>query len=445
MKQFLIAMLAALLLCTSALADGLSVQQVLDLLQTTDDGYDTLHAMMSPDMQAALPPEALSQLMMQLEGTFGSYLGLKDDLSIAAAEGYTVHTQTMDMALMDLTCTMALDANGLIAGLNFTLAVQPEAIGMLPSGVTEEAVTIGEAPWQLPGMLSIPHSAEPVPAVVLVHGSGPNDMDETAYAVKPFRDLAAALAREGIAVLRYDKRTYTHGAAIAAGDMTAFTVEEETIQDAIAAGRLLRDDPRIDPERIYVVGHSLGAMLAPRIVAESDGLFCGMALLNGTNASLAEVIIQQNKDAIATMTAEQQAAYAPAIAALEAQAAGLAAMTEEEARVTQFAGQSAYYFWEMLQHPMPAEQMKILALPTLIINGSRDFQVRETQGRLLWEASLDMDAPWLTCLWADVNHMLMKPDVPAEVAGTIGEYNISCTVDTSVTEAICAFINHTEE
>ena len=341
--------------------------------------------------------------------------------------------------------TMAVDATDQIAGLNFTLAAQAEAIGVLPSGVTEEAVTIGEAPWQLPGMLSIPQSDAPVPAVVLVHGSGPNDMDETAYAVKPFRDLAAALAREGVAVLRYDKRTYTHGAAIAAGDMTAFSVEEETIQDAIAAGRLLRDDPRIDPERIFVVGHSLGAMLAPRIVAESDGLFCGMALLNGTNASLAEVIVQQNKDAVSAMTAEQQAAYAPAIAALEAQAADLSALTEEEAKAAQFAGQSAYYFWEMLQHPTPAEQMKTLALPALIINGSRDFQVRQEQGRLLWEAALDMDATWLTCLWTDVNHMLMKPDVPADVAGTIGEYAVSCTVDASVTEAICAFINHTEE
>ena len=186
-------------------------------------------------------------------------------------------------------------------------------------------------------------------------------------------------------------------------------------------------------------------MLAPRIVAESDGLFCGMALLNGTNASLAEVIVQQNKDAVSAMTAEQQAAYAPAIAALEAQAADLSALTEEEAKAAQFAGQSAYYFWEMLQHPTPAEQMKTLALPALIINGSRDFQVRQEQGRLLWEAALDMDATWLTCLWTDVNHMLMKPDVPADVAGTIGEYAVSCTVDASVTEAICAFINHTEE
>ena len=445
MKRFVIVLLAVMLLCASALADKVSVQQVLSLLQTSDGGYGTLHAMMSPDMQAALPPEALAQLMPQLEGTFGSYLGLKDDLSIASAEGYTVHTQTMDMALMDLTCTMAVDANDQIAGLNFTLAAQAESIGVLPSGVTEESVTIGEAPWQLPGMLSIPQSDAPVPAVVLVHGSGPSDMDETAYAVKPFRDLAAALAREGVAVLRYDKRTYTHGAAIAAGDITAFTVEEETIQDAIAAGRLLRDDPRIDPERIFVVGHSLGAMLAPRIVAESDGLFCGMALLNGTNASLAEVIVQQNKDAVSAMTAEQQADYAPAIAALEAQAAGLSALTDEEAKAAQFAGQSAYYFWEMLQHPTPAEQMKALALPALIINGSRDFQVREEQGRLLWEAALDMDAAWLTCLWTDVNHMLMKPDIPADVAGTIGEYAVSCTVDASVTEAICAFINHTEE
>lgn len=445
MKRFLCMLLAVMLLPLTVLAYTSPIAEAVAMLRDPAQ-LDALYARFSPEMQSTLPKASLGGVFSQLEATFGAYQGLLDDYAESAADGYTVCTQTVDMALLDLTCTMALDADGRIAGLNFTLApVNPAPADTLLATVVEESVTIGEAPWQMPGKLDIPESDHPVPAVVLVHGSGPSDMDETAYAVKPFRDLAAALSREGIAVLRYDKRTYVYGQEIAAGDMTDFTVEEETIRDAIDAGRLLAADPRIDPTRIYVLGHSLGAMLAPRIVAESDGLFCGMILACGTNASLLDVIVQQNMDAAASLSVEERQQVFTVIGLMQNQAAALPGKTAEQVKNQMIAGQCAYYFWEMLQHPTPAEQLKALALPTLIINGSRDFQVSEKLGRQLWEASLDTDAPWLTCLWADVNHMLMRPAVSDEAAGTVAEYAVPCTVDASVTEAICAFINHTEE
>jgi len=84
-----------------------------------------------------------------------------------------------------------------------------------------------------------PEGKGPFPAVVLVHGSGPQDRDETIGPNKPFRDLAWGLASQGIAVLRYDKRTKVHGAMMA-GAVEQFTVKEETIDDALAAVALLR-------------------------------------------------------------------------------------------------------------------------------------------------------------------------------------------------------------
>ncbi|MBR4081342.1 MAG: alpha/beta fold hydrolase [Clostridia bacterium] len=443
MKRFICLLMAILMLPVMGSAEPGDIHRVVTMLLDPAQ-TDVLYDWMSPEMQAALPKESLPTLMTQLEATCGAYQGMIDDYAEAEQQGYIVCTQTLDMAYVDLTCMLALDQNGMIAGLNFAPAFNtpdPTAPPADDASVITENVTVGEEPYALAGVLTMPASDGLVPAVVLVHGSGPSDMNETAYAVAPFRDLAEALSKAGIAVLRYDKRTYAYGAEIAAGDMTDFTVEEETIIDAIAAGRLLKNDPRIDPNRIFVLGHSLGAMLAPRIVDKSDGLFCGMILACGTNASLLDVIIQQNMDAVAALPEEQRAAVMPQIEMLKQQAAEIASMTAEEARGSQFAGQSAYYFWEMLQHPTPAELMGELALPTLIINGSRDFQVREAQGRRLWEATLNPDAPWLTCLWADVNHMLMQPDVPAEAAGTIAEYSVPCTVDATVTDAIIRFIN----
>lgn len=300
----------------------------------------------------------------------------------------------------------------------------------------------------LPGTLTLPEGVDaPVPAVVLVHGSGPNDRDETVGVVKPFRDLADSLSQRGIAVLRYDKRTYVYGAEIAASSdmMNTFTVEEETIQDALAAGRLLAQDERIDSQRIYIAGHSLGAILAPRIVSESDGLFAGMALLCGTNASLLDIMIRQNEDAVAALPEEQRSPYEAMLEEVRQAAAALPGMTAEEAQSVSILGQPGYYFWEMAQHPTPTELIQSLALPTLLINGERDFQVTPQEGRETWEKSLNLDADYIDYLWADVNHLMMKPDVEPSIAGTTAEYAVACTLDDDVADTIAAFILKMEE
>ena len=371
MKRAICLILSLMMLCfsLSALGEGTEptiAAQVISALRKPVE-LDALHARMTADMQSALPVEALSGLWAQLEAAGGEFLGLADDMAVAEQKGYRIYTQTVLMSRINLTCTVVLDGDGLIAGMNFAPA--PAA----PEKTAEagEAVVIGEAPWQLPGTLTLPENIQgPVPAVVLVHGSGPNDSDESLGAVKPFRDLAQALSQRGIAVLRYDKRTYVYGKEIAAAeDFAAFTVEEETIQDAIAAGNLLRQDSRIDPQRIYLLGHSLGGMLAPRIAAESDGLFAGIILANGSNKSLLEIMLRQLTDAAEAVPEAQQESYRAMLAQAVSAAEALPAMTAEEAQSTAICGQSAYYFWEMAQHPAPAEYLTSLAMPTMLING----------------------------------------------------------------------------
>jgi len=60
------------------------------------------------------------------------------------------------------------------------------------------------------GVVRAPEGAGPFPAVVMVHGSGPGDMDEKVLKLTPFKDLAEGLAGFGIASLRYDKRTFAY-------------------------------------------------------------------------------------------------------------------------------------------------------------------------------------------------------------------------------------------
>jgi len=450
LQHMMAGMLSMLLLCspTVSRAEAEQDERLTEVVEALADGKDLqgLYARFDSQAQAQLSLEALGGLWTQLTAVSGGFLGYDGETEKGEQGGYTVLRQRMDMQAADLICTVTLTEEGRIIGLGFAPAPPEEK--PLAAEILEEDITIGEAPWCLPGTLTLPRAQEgPVPAVVLVQGSGPSDRNETLGALTPFRDLAHALASQGIAVIRYDKRTFVYSAELSsASDLSTFTVEEEVIQDAIAAGRLLAQDERIDPSQIYLLGHSLGAMLAPRIADESQGLFAGMILACGTDESLLDIMLRQSTDAIAALPAgDVRKAQEQVLELAQEQANALENMTAEEAQRATILGQPAYYFWEMAQQPTASDTLKKLALPTLIINGSRDFQILPQEGQLAWETALDMNAPWLSCLWADVNHLLMQPDAPEGVRGTADEYVIPCTVSPVITEAIGTFVLNEKE
>lgn len=87
-------------------------------------------------------------------------------------------------------------------------------------------------------------------------------------------------------------------------------MEEEVIRDALCAAALLRAEPLIRPDRVYLLGHSMGGMLAPRIDAEG-GAFRRAHLLGGHPRTLDALILEQNEASLAAMPPEQRAAAAP--------------------------------------------------------------------------------------------------------------------------------------
>jgi dienelactone hydrolase len=171
-------------------------------------------------------------------------------------------------------------------------AYQPPAYGV-PSMFREQDVTVGAGTeWALPATLTVPTGNGPFPAVVLVHGSGSNDRDETLGPNKPFQDLAWGLASSGIAVLRYDKRTRVEPAKLTSS-IPNFTVKEETIDDALAAVALLRKTEQIDQRKIFVLGHSLGGMLVPRIGLADQGAIAGFIVFAGATRPLEDEWVRQ--------------------------------------------------------------------------------------------------------------------------------------------------------
>lgn len=160
-----------------------------------------------------------------------------------------------------------------------------------------EKIIIGEnTKYPLKGLLTLPAcTTKPVPAVVFVHGSGASNMDEKVGKLTPFKDLAEGLAKHGIASIRYDKRSFTHGFKMIREKEV--TVKIETIEDAILATEILKKDSRIDKNDIFIIGHSMGAMLAPRIDAEG-GKYRGLILMAGSPRRLEEIVMDQNAEVL---------------------------------------------------------------------------------------------------------------------------------------------------
>lgn len=138
-------------------------------------------------------------------------------------------------------------------------------------GVVEEEISIeGDPAYPLAGTLTLPEGTDNPPVVILIHGSGSSDRNETISGNTPFRDIAWGLAERGIASIRYDKRYYTYPDA--ASDPASVTIEAEVLEDADAAIALAMADDRLDHSRVYILGHSLGGMLTPAIAASHPQL-----------------------------------------------------------------------------------------------------------------------------------------------------------------------------
>jgi dienelactone hydrolase len=254
------------------------------------------------------------------------------------------------------------------------------------SSFQEKEVTVGSGEWALPGTLTLPKGNGPFPAVVLVHGSGPNDRDESVGPNKPFRDLAWGLASQGVAVLRYEKRTRQYAEKMA--DMIdQITVKEETIEDALLAVDLLRHTDGIDPQHIYVLGHSLGGMLFPRIGLLDLGI-AGFLSMAGAARPLEDVVIDQvtylaNLDG--TVSAEEKAQ----LEQVQKQVNQVKDPNLSKAILSTDLplGIPAAY-WLDLRGYQPAQAAKDLQRPILILQGGRDYQVTEADFNL-WKKALD--------------------------------------------------------
>ena len=303
-----------------------------------------------------------------------------------------------------------------------------------PSAFQEREVRFGAEPFVLNGTLSLPKGAGAFPAVVIVHGSGPQNRDGLLGPLTPYRDLAHGLASRGIAALRYDKRTFTYGADMAID--ASFTIDDESIDDALSAVKFLRQQGGIDSARIFILGHSQGGMVAPRILARDDEIAGGILLAAPTRPFSAVLdeqlayLAQVNPDAL------ESAAFAT----LRKLAANYRQVAAGASYADAF-GESALYF-ESLDAVDPLGEARHLAQPLLILHGERDYQatMADFAG---WQAEFAADARVTLRSYPALNHMFMAQGDHARLA-IPQDYATPGFVDETVIDEVAAWIGAQE-
>ncbi len=407
-------------------------------LATGDDAG--AEAMEDAAMRAAAPAASLGQLWQQFVARYGAFQGIGGVTTTVQAP-YTIAAVDTNFAHSTVTLTVTVAASGQVAGLHVAAvapapsqaASEAPASYVKPGSFTERAVTVGSAPWALPGTLTMPDGTGPFPAVVLVQGSGPADRDETFGPNKPFRDLAWGLASAGIAVLRYDKRTLVYATQMAAD--TSITVRQETTDDAIAAIALLRGTPNVDPERVFLVGHSLGAYLAPRIAAQVPGELAGIAMLEAPSTPLVQLIVIQ-EEYLASLQGSPSPQVEQQLAALKAQVAlaeSPSLSPSTPASLLPLNAPASYWLDLRTYHPLTVAAS--LGIPMFFSQGGRDYQVPPSELRP-WEEALAGHSNATFRTYPAMDHLLLD----GSGAATPAEYGVPGHVDPELVADLGAWI-----
>ena len=302
---------------------------------------------------------------------------------------------------------------------------------------SEKIVVGAGTEYPLNGLMTLPSDlSKPVPAVVMVHGSGASNMDEKVLKLTPFKDLAEGLARHGIASLRYDKRTFVHGRKMIRNK--SLTVKEETIEDALLAVQMLKRDPRIDHDRIFILGHSMGAMLAPRIDAEGADVK-GLIMMAGTPCRLEEIVLRQLRQA------GRGSSVLKKIIGLEyrfykKKFRGLYQMSDEEAKRKKFAGNLSLYYFKEMGQKTAADYLLASKKPVLILQGGKDFQVLANRDYRMFKKLLAGRENTQYKLYPELNHVFVK-GIYNDILKASKEYSVEQHIGEDVVGDIAAFVH----
>lgn len=280
----------------------------------------------------------------------------------------------------------------------------------LPEGLVEETVKIGEGTdYPLEGVITYPEGGSNLPAVVLVHGVGNNDRDQTALGTKMFRDLANGLASQGIAVLRYDKRSNTYPDSYSVTELSTLTIDFQTIDDAVLATEVLRAQEMVDASRVYLVAHDLGGVVAPRIDEQAD--YAGYVMIAAPSRPWSEAAYDQAVRYGMNGLENETVKYLEPMVKSEIETIRKIDEIKEDQMTGVLLNQYAYFWKDLNAYDYPA-MVAGTDKPVMIVQGDADYQIVADVDYKGWEELVGSKSNVTMKLYEGLNHMMMKPEGP---------------------------------
>ncbi len=332
-----------------------------------------------------------------------------------------------------MTASFSFDENYEIKALYMNYQAMEEDLNLEEEDYTQQEISLtSEKPLQ--GAIVLPKRVSKPPVVIMVHGSGATNLNESVGAAdnRPFEDIAFGLAKRGIASIRYDKRNYSYPETYEELGKNV-TIQDEVLNDVSEVIDYATSLDSVDNQRIYVLGHSLGGMLAPKI-AQDNPAVAGLIIMAGTARRLEDLVLDQN---IMLLEQTQQSA---------SQKQKVLSKIKEDVQAIKdlYPGSSAnvYFnmptaYWLSLNQINTEEIVKGLEIPILIQQGTADFQVYADKDYPLWQQLLGEKDTAVFHLYEGLNHLFMQNNGKKDTT----EYDIKGHVEEQVIEDMATFIH----
>ena len=403
---------------------------VVDLVRT--GRFAQLPERFAPVLRAAVSGETVQVAWAAQISSSGAVEGVGEPVVGVADAGLVRVSVPVTCEHGGLTVVMSIDEAGLLHGLRLAPAGggtwRPPSYAVAAK-FTEQEVQVGTGPLAVGGTVGLPRGRGPHPGVVLLAGGGPFDRDATSGANKPLKDLAWGLASRGVAVLRFDKVTYTHPHRTPPD----LTMTDEYVPHATAAVHLLQKQENVDAGKVFVLGHSMGGKVAPRVAA-AEPTVAGLIVLAGDAQPMQQSAVRVVRHLAAL---EPGPAAEAAVEAVTRQAARVdrADLTRTTPATELPFGLSGAY-WLDLRDYDPVATAAALDRPMLILQGGRDYQVTVEDDLARWKAGLAHRPDVTIQVYEADNHLFF----PGEGPSTPAEYDPPQHVDPAVVAAVAEWL-----
>lgn len=435
MKSF---KLLVILLFISQLSFGQSIVALINradlFFDTMDKGkFEEAHSFFDVSVKDKITVDELKLFWLRLGNNLGEYQSVDGAKNTVQGEFFQV-TLNCGFTRGSQAFTFVFNKAEKLVGFFVVPQDNNEAVYSSPayadtSLYSEKEIKIKFAGGEMAGIYTTPKGASNFPVVVFVHGSGPADMDETVGPNKPFKDLAAGLAAKGIASIRYVKRTMVYGHLF----NKAFTVKEEVTDDAMAAISLARTLPGVNKSRIFLFGHSLGGMLAPRIAALAPDLN-GIILAAAPGRKFADVVYEQNKtffEASGDTSAAGKKQFKETIEEIDR--SRLLKLGDIAPDSIILSAPASYWIdLNTYDHLGTAKKIKNRIL---VVQGANDFQISVVDYNI-WKSTLAANKNATFKLYPDLNHLLSSQ----KEKGNGQQYRVPANVSASLINDIAEWI-----